>query len=134
MMNKLLTMTVAILASVISTGCATGYGKSKLLFNEGYTDTKISSDTYKVEFRASEAIQLQSTYAYAMRRAAELSLQNGYSYFEVLDKKTLIVNASYDTAYGLHYVKEPDSILKIKFVKSKTASAYNAKKIMNRLL
>lgn len=121
----------ALLPCVMLTSCATGYGKSGL-FTNGYDEKQLSADAYRVEFKGNEATSLQSTYEYAMRRSAELTLAKGYEYFVVTDKKTVMINSSFDTAYGMRTMILPDSILKIKFVKSKTANAYDAKKILAR--
>lgn len=63
-------------------GCATGYQKENFFFN-GYSDQKVGKDTFLITYRANEHTPPEDVHAYALRRAAEVTLENGFQYFTV---------------------------------------------------
>ncbi|MDP5131022.1 MAG: hypothetical protein NWQ54_09060 [Paraglaciecola sp.] len=54
----------------------------------GYAEQQISDNYYRVTFKARGDDQA-ATKAYALRRAAELTAQQGYDWFVLVDKETL---------------------------------------------
>ena len=60
-------------------GCATEYGASS--FSGGFTDQITGNNTAVVTFKSNAFTDEVTTRKYAMRRAAELTLENGYDYF-----------------------------------------------------
>jgi len=128
--NKFIAILFALASTITLTSCATSYGQSGFFSRGGLKETKISENTYKIESGGSEYTRLQTTYEYAMRRSAELAASKGYDYFIILDKKTMMVDNSFDTAYGMRTVIQPDTILKVQFVKSQVSGAYSAKKVL----
>ncbi len=74
-----------ITASLL-TSCATPY-KHDGIFDEGllggYTDTRINANTVIVSFRGDYFTSGQKARSYALYRAAEVTVHDGYDYFVV---------------------------------------------------
>jgi len=77
-----------ILPVLVLTGCATQYQKEGV-FTNGYSDFQTSLDRFIVTFRANEHTPAEKVLEYSLRRAAHLTLKNGFRYFTILDQKGL---------------------------------------------
>lgn len=84
MKSKIKKFAIVALA-LLASACATKYGKEGV-FSNGYSDFRIADDTFVVNFRANEYTKSEKVIKYALMRAAELTLQNGYHYFTVLEE------------------------------------------------
>jgi hypothetical protein len=74
------------IASLVAlTSCATLYQKEGI-FTNGYSDLRSGRDTFVVTFRANEMTPAEKVRKYALKRAAEVTVKNGYRYFAVLDE------------------------------------------------
>ncbi|MBX7065789.1 MAG: hypothetical protein K1X28_01020 [Parachlamydiales bacterium] len=79
-------ITKILIASMVAlTSCATLYQKEGF-FTNGYSDMRAGQDIFVVTFRANEFTPAKKVKKYALRRAAEVALKNGYRYFIVLDE------------------------------------------------
>jgi hypothetical protein len=79
--NKIATLlTLTLLGS-----CSTIYEKEGI-FNNGYSDSRVAQDVFLVTFRANERTNPEKVRKYALRRAAEVCLEHGFSYFAVLEQ------------------------------------------------
>lgn len=97
-LNKLL-MGV-LLCTFVFGGCATGYvSKSKV--RNGYANQTLAEGSYVVTFQANESTPRDEVKAYALRRAAEVTLQNGYRYFEI--QKTVEPHRMGKAEEGIRY-------------------------------
>lgn len=76
-------------------GCATGYHPMSL--TGGFEDFKLSNDTYSVKFLGNEYTNRDLAYKYTLRRSAELTMQNGYRYFKVIDSNSSVSRSTYQT-------------------------------------
>lgn len=76
---------------ILLSGCAY-YGPSGLF--GGYTETALNEDTYKVSYRGNGYCTRDQAADYLLRRAAELTLNNGYKYFVIL-----AANSDNDASY-----------------------------------
>ncbi|WP_031554574.1 CC0125/CC1285 family lipoprotein [Parvularcula oceani] len=65
--------------------CATGpsYGPADRPGALGYSDRPIEADRYRVSYRARNLIEAEDG---ALRRAADLTLQNGYDWFTIVTR------------------------------------------------
>jgi hypothetical protein len=54
----------------------------------GYRDQQIETNRYRVSFAGNSATPLNTVQDYALYRAAELTVANGYDYFEVASRST----------------------------------------------
>ncbi|MCF4010773.1 CC0125/CC1285 family lipoprotein [Rheinheimera sp. UJ63] len=85
-MNKtisiiLLALTLTACSSAPAYRAASGSGY-------GYAEQQISDNYYRVTFKA-RGDDKEAAKAYALRRAAELTAQQGYDWFVLVDKETL---------------------------------------------
>jgi|WetSurMetagenome_2_1015567.scaffolds.fasta_scaffold1445785_1 hypothetical protein len=117
--------------TLLLTSCSTGYHSSGML--GGYQEKFLSSDTAMVSFQGNGLTSVEKTYSYAMKRAAEVTLQRGYTYFEVLNYRNYYVPNTSTTTAGTFTSEFPNSEIKIKFVRVKTAKAYDANKVFSQV-
>ena len=84
-MKKRLILTAGLSALLLA-GCSTSYHQ-KGFFGDGYTDYRVNQDKFAVTFRGNEYTDSEDVRRFALTRAAELTLQNGFRYFKVLSEK-----------------------------------------------
>ena len=85
-MKKTRRILLAILLPIVAlTGCATLYQKEGI-FHNGYSDYRVSDDRFVVTYRANEHTPREKVMKYALQRASELTLQQGFRYFVVLEQ------------------------------------------------
>ena len=77
-------LTLALLASLGS--CATSYG-SKGLFG-GFEEMRIDGNTMRVHFQGNGYTSKQTVETYTLMRCAELTQENGFDWFLVVDDDT----------------------------------------------
>ncbi|MGE5196493.1 MAG: CC0125/CC1285 family lipoprotein [Anaerolineae bacterium] len=65
---------------LIAGGCATNY-QSKNIFGFGFSEIKTNTDSFIVSFKGNGYSDSEKVMKYALRRAAELTLGNGFKYF-----------------------------------------------------
>lgn len=135
---------VLIAAFLMLSGCATSY--KALGFNGGYSEIKTTPDSFIVTFKGNEFTSQEKVMQYALRRASELTIQNGYKYFSVISSTDRTRSYNYsqtnkntsgllDTSFSnirlneqgssLTYsgtVMEPKLVLEIKCFKEETRS------------
>ena len=70
--------------------------------DHGYYARKISEGRYRVNYNGRNRTNLQDTRDYAMLRAAELTLNKGYDWFQIVDRETSTTE-SRDPAFQLGY-------------------------------
>lgn len=81
--------------AILVSGCATGYQAKG--FGGGYTGMKIQDDIFKVSFRGNGYTDKERTADFALLRSAEITLENGYKYFVVLQSNTDVRTSAYTT-------------------------------------
>lgn len=87
---------LAILSAVILiAGCATGY--KSVGFTGGYSDTKLQDDVYEVSFKGNGYTNKDRAKDFALLRASEVALNNGYKYFVVLEGENSTKTQMYTT-------------------------------------
>lgn len=79
-MKKLLLLVMGTLI-----GCATPYQSAS--FMGGFDETKLSNNSYQVNFRGNKYSSTQRATDFTLLRSAELTLENGYAYFVVVDSQ-----------------------------------------------
>ncbi|MFA6217510.1 MAG: hypothetical protein WDL87_07685 [Candidatus Omnitrophota bacterium] len=84
---------VLLIFMVLISGCATGYHQQG--FTGGYTDMKLQDDIYKVGFRGNGYCRRERADNLALLRCAEVTLNNGYQYFIIIDEKSLTQASAY---------------------------------------
>lgn len=59
----------------------------------GHYTRKISDDRYRVNYNGRRSTDLQDARDYAMLRAAELTLNKGYDWFQIVDRETSTIES-----------------------------------------
>lgn len=87
---KLKTLVLAGSAAVIMTACATAtpYQPAAAPGKSGFSQSKVQSDRYTVSFAGNTLTDRETVETYLLYRAAEVAVENGYSYFTMDDKDT----------------------------------------------
>ena len=77
----------------------------------GYTEQKLSDDQYRVNFKA-RGDDTALAMDYAMLRASELTMENGYDWFDIASRDTLVdrqrVEPGVSTGVGVTYTTVQD--------------------------
>jgi len=84
-MNGLKTMAVAFLAAVAVAGCATSYRATNYDGGAGFSSTQLGENIFEVRFQGNDFTSSEKASNFALLRAAELTLENGFGYFIVND-------------------------------------------------
>lgn len=95
MNTKLLYLLSIIGIITILSGCSTTYKSTGL--TGGYSDTRLSSDIFQVSFRGNGFTSREKASDFSLLRAAELTIQNGFNYFIILNKENYLRNSTYTT-------------------------------------
>lgn len=80
---------VVIIGLAFFASCATAYQSRSL--TGGYSDYKISSDSFSVSFEGNAYTALDVAQKYTLYRCAEVTKKNGYRYFEITNRETKIM-------------------------------------------
>jgi len=99
--------TTIVLAAFLATACATGplYQPRTPGSTVGYADLQLSQNRYRVTFSGGYDSTPSDVEMFVLRRAAEVTLQNGYTHFVIQTSETHRVtdNLSSPYAYGPVY-------------------------------
>ena len=108
---------VILLAVALLAGCATAYQPSG--FTGGFEETRLSDDMYEVRFFGNGYTSSGRTSQFVLRRCAELALENGYRYFELVGET--------DNDYSQDmWISRPRTFARIRLVREKTDSTADA--------
>ena len=83
---------IFVLSLLFLTSCATPYQESGLA--GGYDEVQLSENSYQISFRGNGYTSRQRAEDFALLRAAELTLENGFTHF-------MIINEASDTSTNL---------------------------------
>ena len=73
-------------------GCATKYEARRS--SAGYSDFRIAVDVFAVSFRGNTSTKREQVQKFLLRRASEITLQNGFKYFVIISEKELTRSSS----------------------------------------
>lgn len=96
-MKKLIAITIATL---ILQGCATTYQKTG--FTGGYSETQLDENVFTVFFRGNGLTGRERVADFTLLRSAELTLENGFQYFAIIDANSYTSNSTYTTPTTFH--------------------------------
>ncbi len=85
----------------ILTSCATAYQREGS--TGGYTETQLDENVFKVSFKGNGFTARDKAADFVLLRSAEVTLENGYNYFIIIDAKEFSKNSTYTeptTTYG----------------------------------
>lgn len=81
---------IAACAALALAGCATTptvYAPSASQTGVGFSDYRIESGRYRVTFNGGPGASVNQVADYALLRAAEVSLKDGYDWFRIVDRR-----------------------------------------------
>jgi hypothetical protein len=87
-MKRLFLVTALVAALAACTTAPTVYGPAASPSEMGWRATRIENDRYRVSFRANPDLKAPQVEDMALRRAAEITLQDGYQWFRVVNRNT----------------------------------------------
>ena len=90
-MKKILT----VLLCLSLAGCATGYHGAG--FTGGYLNMKLQDNIFKVTFNGNAYLSMEKARDFVLLRSAEITIENGYKYFVVLQTNGSMKIALYIT-------------------------------------
>ena len=103
---------IAVVPALLLCGCAsapTPYQRAETRGREGYSEKRISEDTFYVTYTANSRTPGRVACAYLYRRAAELTLRYGFNYFAVIrgPRQPTHRETRYPEALGTKEMREP---------------------------
>jgi hypothetical protein len=78
----------AVLATLVGCASQTAFQPAEKRGAEGYTETKLTDNRYRVTFTGNSVTPAETVQDYALLRAAELTLQEGYDWFQLVGRET----------------------------------------------
>ncbi len=81
-------------------GCATNYQNAG--FSGGFSETQLSENVWRVNFRGNGYTRMERSTDFALLRCAELTIDNGYKYFLIINENSSIDTTSYTTPLQSH--------------------------------
>jgi hypothetical protein len=78
----------AVLLSACATAAPTVYGPQTAPRAAGYSEYRLEAGRYRVTFQGNPGAPVNQVSDYALLRAAELALRDGYDWFRVADRVT----------------------------------------------
>src|SRR5687767_3704741 len=80
-----------VFSAALLTACATQptlYGPQTAPRSAGYSEYRLEAGRYRVTFKGNPGAPINQVSDYALLRAAELALRDGYDWFRVADRVT----------------------------------------------
>jgi hypothetical protein len=93
-MKRIAVSVLLPLAFAACSSAPTVYGPAATNSDVGYRQTKIEDDRYRVSFRANSDLKAPQVEDMALRRAAEIALENGREWFLVVNRFTDLSSGS----------------------------------------
>jgi hypothetical protein len=93
-MKRIAVSALLVLAFAACSTTPTVYGPAATSSAVGYRQTKIEDDRYRVSFRANADLKAPQVEDMALRRAAEIALENGREWFLVVNRFTDLAGGS----------------------------------------
>lgn len=75
---------ILVIVLCFLSSCATQDQEQSVWNGHGYSELKVANDGFIVAFHANHTTPMMQVMQYAVARAAELTLENGYRYFAIL--------------------------------------------------
>lgn len=131
-MRSFLKIITTIACLLILAGCATPYGPNG--FTGGYREKKIAEGKYIVSFFGNGNTNGQMVWNYWIYRCAELTLANGYDYFELSPSTEHAYLDGVEQPYQFSMIEAPvqqnDNLSKNVYYYYQTVTTYSSKAIV----
>ena len=103
--HRLLGATLLSLAALSLCSCATPYRPLK--GGTGYASKQVASNEFAVSFQGNADTTLERAYDFALLRSAEVTLQNGFSFFSVVNITNTSSAKRYTQVYRVYGAPAP---------------------------
>ena len=120
-------LAVALVLAASLAACQTAYTRNG--WDGGYDDIRLGPDMYRITAKGNEFTDQERTQQILLLRAAELTLQNGFTKFLIMDQQSQVDRKLYATTSSVYTLKFPSGTLTIKMLKGdepEAAMAYDA--------
>ena len=94
-MRRLLLVCIFVLA-----GCATPYQQQS--FTGGFSETRLSENIFQVNFKGNGYTSAERASDFTLLRGAEITLENGYRYFALMDSENTEKTSFHQTPIRAH--------------------------------
>ena len=94
-MEKMKRFLGLISVAIIFSSCATAY--KKVGFTGGYSETQLGENIFQVSFRGNGYTSRERASDFVLLRSAEVSLENGYQYFIIIEAEKSSHLSTYTT-------------------------------------
>lgn len=88
-------------------GCSTGYKSDGFMsYSGGYSQTQLAENMFEVNFKGNGYTSAEKAKDFALLRSAELTLEHGFSYFQIISAASGMRESSHTTpvqAYTTHH-------------------------------
>lgn len=99
-------LVLAAFCAALVSACATGYGptyqRASGPYDAGYFDQRLDDNHYRVQYRSDRA-DPRLAQDFALRRAAELTLQQDYDWFQILSRNSAFADGAFDRYDSMQY-------------------------------
>lgn len=79
---------LSLLVGALICGCASSYAPSSIWTSDGFSETQLAPNIFRVDFKGNSLTDVQRVQDFALLRSAELTLNNGFTHFVIVDSKT----------------------------------------------
>jgi hypothetical protein len=100
-----------------ASGCATGYHPVR--FDGGYEECRLQQGLYRIDFHGNRYTTKSTVRDFVLLRAAELTLQEGRSYFKAIEKESTYVDSVVGTDDWVTTLHRPNASLVIRCLDEK---------------
>lgn len=93
---------IAAVSSLVLGACASqpAYKQASSYNGTGYTDQIIETNRYHVSFRGNSVTPRDEVETFLLLRSAEITLDNGFDYFVIVDRETETKSRSFPRGFG----------------------------------
>lgn len=103
-MNNSHFVMIIMLLALGACASAPKYEAASDIDDYGYYSTKLEEDRYRIQFNGRRSTSLATTRDYALLRAADLTLQEGYDWFQIVDRESETTHSVANRPYsGFRY-------------------------------
>lgn len=88
-------VTILIMFVMLLQSCVTGYQRKA--FTGGYSETQLDENVFRVSFSGNGYTRRERVSDFALLRSAELTLENGFKYFVIIDSGSFTSKSAFTT-------------------------------------
>ena len=76
-------------------GCMNQYQKKEYSWGAGHSETQLDKNIFRVTYTGDEFTSAEASIDFSLLRCAELTIENGYNYFSIIEKNTSVKTEVY---------------------------------------